>query len=95
VLTANFATPTGALVPVKEKRKIAALANDKNIIIIEDDIYGDLGFHSKVEPLKSYDTEGNFILCSSFSKSLSRDLRIGWIVAGKHLKSPKISLVNR
>ncbi|NQZ23983.1 MAG: PLP-dependent aminotransferase family protein [Colwellia sp.] len=86
VLTANFATPTGALIPVKEKRKIAALANDKNIIIIEDDIYGDLGFHSKVEPLKSYDTQGNFILCSSFSKSLSRDLRIGWIVAGKHFK---------
>ncbi len=86
VLTANFATPTGALMPVKEKHKIAALANDKNIIIIEDDIYGDLGFHSKVEPLKNYDTHGNFILCSSFSKSLSRDLRIGWIVAGKHTK---------
>lgn len=86
VLTASFATPTGALIPSKEKRKIAALAIDKNIIIIEDDIYGDLGFHSKVEPLKNYDTQGDFILCSSFSKSLSRDLRIGWIVAGKHLK---------
>jgi DNA-binding transcriptional MocR family regulator len=86
VLTANFATPTGALIPSKEKRKIAALANEKNIIIIEDDIYGDLGFHSRVEPLKSYDSQDNFILCSSFSKSLSRDLRIGWIVAGKHLK---------
>ncbi|MFT5294680.1 MAG: DNA-binding transcriptional MocR family regulator [Colwellia sp.] len=86
VLTANFATPTGALIPSKEKRKIAALATQKNIIIIEDDIYGDLGFHSKVEPLKNYDTDGNFILCSSFSKSLSRDLRIGWIVAGKYFK---------
>ncbi|MEH6385933.1 MULTISPECIES: aminotransferase-like domain-containing protein [unclassified Colwellia] len=85
VLTANFATPTGALIPTKEKRKIAALATEKNIIIIEDDIYGDLGFHSKVESLKNYDTQGNFILCSSFSKSLSRDLRLGWIVAGKHL----------
>lgn len=86
VLTANFATPTGALIPTKEKRKIAILANQNNIVIIEDDIYGDLGFHSKVDPLKNYDTNGNFILCSSFSKSLSRDLRIGWIVAGKYLK---------
>ena len=86
VLTANFATPTGALIPTKEKRKIATLANQNNIVIIEDDIYGDLGFHSKVDPLKNYDTNGNFILCSSFSKSLSRDLRIGWIVAGKYLK---------
>jgi len=86
VLTANFATPTGSLIPTKEKRKIAALANEKDIIIIEDDIYGDLGFHAKVEPMKNYDTHDNFILCSSFSKSLSRDLRIGWIVAGKHFK---------
>ena len=86
VLTANFATPTGALIPTKEKRKIATLANQNNIVIIEDDIYGDLGFHSKVDPLKNYDTNGNFILCSSFSKTLSRDLRIGWIVAGKYLK---------
>jgi DNA-binding transcriptional MocR family regulator len=77
VLTANFATPTGALIPTKEKRKIAALATEKHIIIIEDDIYGDLGFHSKVESLKNYDTQGDFILCSSFSKSLSRDLRLG------------------
>jgi DNA-binding transcriptional MocR family regulator len=86
VLTANFATPTGSLIPSKEKRKIAALATQKNIIIIEDDIYGDLGFHSTVDPIKNYDTQGDFILCSSFSKSLSRDLRIGWIVAGKHFK---------
>lgn len=86
VLTANFATPSGALIPSREKRKIVELAIEKDIIIIEDDIYGDLGFHSKVEPLKSYDTQGNVILCSSFSKSLSRDLRIGWIVAGKYFK---------
>lgn len=87
VLSANFSTPTGALIPSEEKRDLVRLAAEKNIIIIEDDIYGDLGFHSRVEPLKSYDTHGNVILCSSFSKSLSRDLRIGWIVANKHYKN--------
>lgn len=87
ILTANFATPTGALIPSNEKRKIVALAAKKNIILIEDDIYGDLGFHCQIEPLKSYDTHGNVILCSSFSKSLSRDLRIGWIVTNRHYKS--------
>lgn len=87
ILTANFSTPTGAIIPSNEKRKIVELAAKKNIILIEDDIYGDLGFHSEVEPLKSYDTQSNVILCSSFSKSLSRDLRIGWIVANKHYKS--------
>ena len=86
VLTPNFSTPTGALIPSNEKRAIVALATEKNITLIEDDIYGDLGFHSNVEALKNYDTSGNVILCSSFSKALSRDLRIGWIVTNKHFK---------
>ncbi len=30
-------------------------------------------------PLKALDTENRVILCSSLSKSLSRDLRLGWI----------------
>ncbi|WP_440873696.1 PLP-dependent aminotransferase family protein [Thalassotalea sp. PLHSN55] len=84
VLTANFATPTGALIPKHEKEKIVALALKKNIILIEDDIYGDLGFHSNIEPLKHFDQNDNVILCSSFSKSLSRDLRIGWVITNKH-----------
>jgi DNA-binding transcriptional MocR family regulator len=96
ILTPNFATPTGALMPNKEKRKLVALASEKNITLIEDDIYGDLGFHSTVEPLKSYDTQGNVILCSSFSKALSRDLRIGWIVTSKHYKKiVHLKLVNQ
>lgn len=96
VLTANFSTPTGAYIPINEQREIIALANEKNIVIIEDDIYGDLGFHSKVPPLKHFDTQGNHILCSSFSKSLSRDLRVGWIVANKNLKEiTHLKLVNQ
>nr|WP_252730499.1 PLP-dependent aminotransferase family protein [Colwellia sp. E2M01] len=86
VLTANFSTPTGALMTDNEKQKMVALAVEKNITLIEDDIYGDLGFHSNVKPLKSFDTQDKVILCSSFSKSLSRDLRIGWIVTKKHYK---------
>lgn len=96
ILTPNFATPTGALMQNKEKRKLVALAAKNNITLIEDDIYGDLGFHTTVEPLKSYDTQGNVILCSSFSKALSRDLRIGWIITNKHYKKiVHLKLVNQ
>ena len=86
VLTANFATPTGALIPLKEKQKIVEFAAENDITLIEDDIYGDLGFHTSIAPLKSFDIQDGVILCGSFSKSLSRDLRIGWIVAKKHYK---------
>lgn len=84
ILTPNFATPTGACIPSQEKQQLVSLADEHEFTIIEDDIYGDLGFHFNPEPLKHYDTQGNVILCSSFSKTLSRDLRIGWVSGGQH-----------
>lgn len=86
VLTPNFATPTGASIPSANKRAIVELANKHDFVLIEDDIYGDLGFHGVAEPLKVYDKNDNVILCSSFSKSLSRDLRIGWISSSKYFE---------
>ncbi|WP_206484276.1 PLP-dependent aminotransferase family protein [Thalassotalea sp. G2M2-11] len=96
ILTPSFATPTGALIPTEEQKKIIQIANDHEIILIEDDIYGDLGFHSRVSPLKQFDNQGRVILCSSFSKSLSRDLRVGWIITSKNFdKIAHIKLVNQ
>ena len=48
LLTLNFATSTGSLIPKTEQQAIVEIANAKDIVIIEDDIYGDLGFHSIV-----------------------------------------------
>lgn len=79
VVTPNFATPTGALMCEKNKKSLIALANLHQFTLVEDDIYGELGFQGKTTPLSNYDTQGRVILCGSFSKSLSRDLRIGWL----------------
>ena len=96
ILTSNFATPTGACIPRQEKKSIAELAETSNLTIIEDDIYGDLGFHYRPETIKSFDTSGRVILCSSFSKSLSRDVRIGWIAGGLYQdKIIQLKLVNQ
>lgn len=86
ILTANFSTPTGAIIPIREKQKIVALAGEKNFTIIEDDIYGDLSFHSNTKSLKNFDTKDTVIHCNSFSKSLSRDLRIGWLISKRYTK---------
>jgi DNA-binding transcriptional MocR family regulator len=95
VFTPNFSTPTGVCISLEEKKSLITLANIHNFTIIEDDIYGDLGFHFTPEPLKCFDTSGKVILCSSISKSLSRDLRIGWIVGGeKHSQIIHQKLVN-
>ena len=95
IVTPNFATPTGACMPQSEKLALCHLAHKYAFTIIEDDIYGDLGFHFNTQPLKSVDRHHNVILCSSFSKSLSRDLRTGWIMGGKHHKAiVHLSMVN-
>lgn len=85
VVSPCYSTPTGASMPDVHKQRILELAQSRAIPIIEDDIYGELGFgESRPRTLHSYDNSGSVLLCSSVSKSLSRDLRIGWIAAGKY-----------
>ncbi|MCC2606514.1 aminotransferase-like domain-containing protein [Planctobacterium marinum] len=96
VVTPSYSTPTGACMPYHEKQKLVALAQQHQFFLIEDDIYGELGFSLQPEPLKHFDQLGQVILCSSFSKSLSRDLRIGWFSGGKlHEKMTYLKLVNQ
>ncbi|SFX45200.1 PLP-dependent aminotransferase family protein [Marinospirillum alkaliphilum] len=83
VVTPAFATPTGSLMPVEQQKKLLQLAEQMDFTLIEDDIYRELGFYSRPSPLKALDQQGRVILCGSFSKTLSRDLRLGWIHAGR------------
>ena len=80
----NVNNPLGFSMPIWKKKKLIELLTDNNISLIEDDIYGDLCFETRDETCKSFDTEGNVILCSSFSKTLAPGLRVGWIVPGKY-----------
>lgn len=85
LLVANASNPLGSIMPDDNKRRLAKLAAERQFTIIEDDVYGDFHFGEKRPwPIKAFDTEGNVILCSSFSKSLSPALRIGFAVTGKH-----------
>lgn len=96
VISPAFATPSGATISVGNKREIIRLANQFELAVIEDDIYGELGFESRPPPLKSFDTEERVILCSSFSKSLSRDLRVGWISGGRwHQSITQLRMVSQ
>lgn len=95
VVTPNYATPTGACMTDTQMQEILKVAAKYNITLIEDDIYGDLGFHRINAPLKKFDENEQVILCSSLSKSLSRDLRLGWTISKLHGKAiTKAKLVN-
>lgn len=86
LVTPCYATPTGASMPESSKQRLLSLCQANDIAIIEDDIYGELYFGlQRPRSLYSYDRCGNVLLCSSFSKNLSRDLRLGWIAPGKYM----------
>lgn len=80
----NFNNPLGYSLSSDKKKDLVQLLAKSQVPLIEDDIYGDICFQERPDTCKSYDEEGNVILCSSFSKTLAPGLRIGWIVPGKY-----------
>lgn len=84
-ITPTCNNPLGYTMPVEHKKRLLALTARYDIPIIEDDIYGDLSYVSPRPPtIKSFDTEGRVLLCSSFSKTLAPGLRIGWVAPGRY-----------
>jgi len=89
----DFHNPTGTTLSAKRRQAMVALANQYDVIILEDSPYRDLRYSGKSIPaIKHYDTEGRVIFISSFSKILSPALRTGWLVADPQLMTELIGL---
>ena len=94
-LIPDFQNPTGRSLSQERRKKLVELANQYNVLIIEDSPYAELSYDSKPEtPLKAYDTEDRVIYLSTFSKIVCPGLRIGWIVAPENLLE-KLSLLKQ
>lgn len=95
ILNPNFQNPTGALMPESAKKRLVRLLADREIPVIEDNIYGDLHFDRKPPAtLKSLDEKGLVLYCSSFSKTLSPGLRVGWTLPGRFLEQARRVKIN-
>ena len=79
----NFNNPLGFVMPDDKKMEMVKILDSYNVVLIEDDIYGELYFESRPSTCKAYDKTDNVIHCSSITKTVSPGLRIGWIVPGK------------
>lgn len=78
----TFQNPTGTTMPLEKRKKMLELASKYDVLILEDNPYGDLRFSGEDVPtIKSLDTEGRVIYAGSFSKILSPGMRLGYIVA--------------
>lgn len=91
----TFQNPTGTTMSLEKRKRLMELASKYDVLILEDNPYGDLRFSGEDVPtLKSMDTEGRVIYAGSFSKILSPGMRLGYLVAPSPL-AEKIEMLKQ
>lgn len=76
--------PLGFTMPLAAKKRLARLMNDHQVPLIEDGLYAEIQFGAMLSPaVKSFDRDGWILFCTSFTKTLAPDFRIGWVDGGR------------
>lgn len=84
----NFQNPSGVTTSLEKRKAIYEICKQNNILIVEDNPYGDLRFKGdNVPAIKSLDDSGIVVYCGSFSKILAPGIRVGHLTADKGLIS--------
>lgn len=79
-LIPTFQNPAGITTSREKRRAVYALAQKYDVMILEDNPYGELRFAGQDVPTyKSMDTDGRVMYCGSFSKILSAGMRVGFV----------------
>jgi 2-aminoadipate transaminase len=82
----TFQNPAGVTMSLKHRKELLDVASEYDLLIIEDDPYGELVFEGKpIPPIKSLDTKGRVIYLSTFSKILAPGFRLGWTIASEEI----------
>ena len=77
----NFQNPSGRTMAKERRKRIAELAAEYDVFVMEDDPYGDLRYDGVAAPtVKSFDSAGKVLYLGSFSKIVSPGLRVGYTV---------------
>lgn len=85
LLMLNFANPTGSLVSDARKKYLIDLLGRYDVLLIEDDVYGELYFGSQAPLCSKSEARTDHVMhVSSFSKCLAPGYRIGWVAAGRY-----------
>lgn len=82
----DFQNPTGRTMSIDRRKRLVELANQYDVMVMEDNPYGELRFAGEhVPPVKAFDTEGRVIYQSTFSKVLTPGIRVGWLCAAPEI----------
>lgn len=82
----TFQNPSGITTGYEKRRAVYDICSKNNVMILEDDPYGELRYEGDTLPsIKSFDEKG--IVCSlkSFSKTISPGMRVGYAIGHKDI----------
>ena len=80
--------PTGAVYSTETRRALLDFADQHGLLILADEVYGDLGFNGPIDPYGKLEPDAPIISFSSLSKAyLAPGWRTGWMACGR---SPRL-----
>ena len=81
----NFQNPSGISYSEANRKHIADMLKDRDILIVEDDPYGDLRYSGSPRSSFRQLLPEKTIMLGSFSKTVVPGFRLGWIVANEDI----------
>jgi 2-aminoadipate transaminase len=77
----TFQNPSGRTLSLERRRRLAEVARERGLLLLEDDPYGLVRYDGEPLPSVFELADGDWIAyCSSFSKTVAPGLRVGWFV---------------
>ena len=77
----NYHNPAGLTQSSQRRRDVLEVAKRNDVLILEDDPYGLLGFDGEVPRAIRADEGEGVIYLGSFSKTIASGIRVGWALA--------------
>ena len=89
----DFQNPTGVTLATDRRRRLVELAEEFDVMVLEDTPYRELRYDGERLPtIKSFDRSGRVVHLGSFSKILAPGLRLGWVLAAPEIRE-KLALL--
>jgi 2-aminoadipate transaminase len=77
----TFQNPSGRTLSLERRRRLAEVARERNLLVLEDDPYGLVRYEGEPMPSVFELAGGDHVAyASSFSKTVAPGLRVGWFV---------------